>query len=321
MGVDLFFVLSGFLVSGLLFREQQQTGAVRIGRFLIRRGFKIYPAFYCLVAVSLLERLPRYGLGGVPVSSILAEVFFVQNYHANLFRHTWSLAVEEHFYFGCALLIYYLTRRGRGADPYRAVPAIFAAVAVICLALRIVTAVAVPGFSYQVNLFPTHLRLDGLMFGVCLSYVFHYRREVLEATVGRHRGLVLTIGLALILPAFVFDLETTPFLYTVGFAGIYLGCGMILTALVLGESRLETWAPLRPVLWMGTYSYSIYLWHTSVRSGLDHAHALARHPYALFAVYIAASLGLGALMSRLLEMPVLHLRDRLSPALSAPPRP
>ena len=53
-GVDLFFVLSGFLVSGLLFREYKKTGTVRIGRFLIRRGFKIYPTFYIFLIVSFI---------------------------------------------------------------------------------------------------------------------------------------------------------------------------------------------------------------------------------------------------------------------------
>ena len=78
LGVDLFFVLSGFLVSGLLFAELQSRGAVSPLRFYVRRGFKIYPAFYVLVAVSVVL-LP---IVGWPVSAgrLLAEIFFVQNF-------------------------------------------------------------------------------------------------------------------------------------------------------------------------------------------------------------------------------------------------
>ena len=61
IGVDIFFVLSGFLVSGLLFNEQQRTGLVRVKNFLIRRGFKIYPSFYFLILISALCPLAHHG--------------------------------------------------------------------------------------------------------------------------------------------------------------------------------------------------------------------------------------------------------------------
>src|SRR5258708_39463837 len=103
IGVDLFFVLSGFLVSGLLFREQMRYGTVRVGRFLVRRGLKIYPAFYCfllatLVVITVSKKCP-------PADQITGEVLFLQNYLGGVWNHTWSLAVEEHFYIGIALLV------------------------------------------------------------------------------------------------------------------------------------------------------------------------------------------------------------------------
>ena len=78
LGVDLFFVLSGFLVSGLLFREHARRGRISAGRFLLRRGFKIYPAFYVFLVVTVLLRL-RAG-DTVTTGQIVREALFVQNY-------------------------------------------------------------------------------------------------------------------------------------------------------------------------------------------------------------------------------------------------
>src|SRR5262249_45088549 len=78
LGVDLFFVLSGFLVSGLLFREYLSRGRADVGRFLIRRGFKIYPAFYVFIALTVVLRI-RLG-DSLTLPQILSEALFVQNY-------------------------------------------------------------------------------------------------------------------------------------------------------------------------------------------------------------------------------------------------
>src|SRR5688572_30062087 len=84
-GVDLFFVISGFLVSGLLFREFQSTGEIKPMRFLIRRGFKIYPPFYFFLAFTVAKAFLVFlsgieGNKGFNLKALLAEIFFVQNY-------------------------------------------------------------------------------------------------------------------------------------------------------------------------------------------------------------------------------------------------
>src|SRR5215469_2047732 len=85
--VDLFFVLSGFLVSGLLFVEHQRTGRIRIWRFFARRGFKIYPAFYFFIGLTLLFN----ALHSKPpeISSLIRELVFIQNYGPAIWPHTW----------------------------------------------------------------------------------------------------------------------------------------------------------------------------------------------------------------------------------------
>lgn len=96
MGVDLFFVISGFLIAGLLFSEFKSAGNIDLKRFFIRRGFKIYPAFYVLLlatfVIGWLSHQPPSRQG------LLFEAIFFQNYGPGLWVHTWSLGIEEQFY-------------------------------------------------------------------------------------------------------------------------------------------------------------------------------------------------------------------------------
>ena len=89
IGVDLFFVLSGYLVSGLLFKEYQKFGSIKPGLFLIRRGFKIYPLFYLAIGMTVV--INYFLKGTINWSQVIPELIFVQNYFKGLWNHTWSL--------------------------------------------------------------------------------------------------------------------------------------------------------------------------------------------------------------------------------------
>jgi peptidoglycan/LPS O-acetylase OafA/YrhL len=101
-GVDLFFVLSGFLIAHLLLQEFSARGRVNVVRFWTRRAFKIYPSLYFLIALSVSGALVLQT--NLTAGKTVAELLFVQNYLPHLWQHTWSLAVEEHFYIVIALL-------------------------------------------------------------------------------------------------------------------------------------------------------------------------------------------------------------------------
>lgn len=121
IGVDLFFVLSGFLISGLIFSEYRKNGTIQFKRFFIRRGFKIYPAFYSFVVFIALVELYRHHFS--PFRRYLHEIFFVQSYWPGIWVYTWSLAVEEHFYILLPLLLLLLLHFYPGRqDPFRAIP-------------------------------------------------------------------------------------------------------------------------------------------------------------------------------------------------------
>ncbi|WP_395334612.1 acyltransferase [Novosphingobium sp. BL-8H] len=97
-GVDLFFVLSGFLIGGLLFSEYENEGGFRPGRFLIRRAFKIWPVLYSFILLQLLIRQHPWQ------SYFFQCLFHVQNYFPTPLSQLWSLAVEEQFYLAFAIL-------------------------------------------------------------------------------------------------------------------------------------------------------------------------------------------------------------------------
>jgi peptidoglycan/LPS O-acetylase OafA/YrhL len=318
IGVDLFFVLSGFLVAGLLFREYQQHGQMLVGRFLIRRGLKIYPAFY----VFLFGTLALQASWGRTrsISRVLAEVFFVQNYLPGVWNHTWSLAVEEHFYLLIPFLLLLLARRrAGGGDPFAPLPWIAGAVLLVLLAARIANGMARP-YQHGTHLFPTHLRVDGLMVGVALAWAYHFRAEALQSMLRRWRGWLAAFGVLLLLPPFIWPLETTLAIPTVGLTGLAVGSASLLGAALATPASWHRL--LRPFARIGAYSYSIYLWHMPVVAWAIPGIELTlgfQFPFPLrLLAYVVASVIVGVGLGRLVEMRVLRLRDRWFPSRSEP---
>lgn len=313
IGVDLFFVLSGFLVSGLLFREYLKTGAVDIKRFLIRRGFKLYPSFYLLILVSLVVVIFEYHL--VPRKALFGEVFFLQNYVGGMWNHTWSLAVEEHFYIGLSMLtVFLISHKKEQSNPFSKIPAIFITTTIVCLLLRIANSSFRETFSQTTFLFPTHLRIDSLMFGVYLSYLWHFTG--FKSQIGKVPWYVLLCaGFVLLSPAFIYPVSEYRLISIVGVISFYLGSGCLLL-LTLRLNSSPHWT-LSQIGGLGRASYSIYLWHMAVQNwlwplfikvfGIDSFAA-----YISF--YLLGSLLLGSAMGRLVEWPVLKARNRMFPA-------
>ena len=318
IGVDLFFVLSGFLVSGLLFREFEKHHQLRIGNFLIRRGFKIYPPFWVMTGVTIVLAIRQYKQ--VPWLPAISELLFVQNYGPALWRFTWSLAVEEHFYLLLALGFFILAKH-RPAQPFRSIPVAFIAVAVICLTLRLLVAACIHGpFDLKLQLFPSHLRMDSLFFGVLLSYLYHNHPKQFLSIASRFRFFLLCLGVLMLAPAFCLPLETTPFLYTYGLTLFYLGSGCLLVS-ALGlpppSSRFAT-----AIAYLGSHSYSVYLWHMPVgRWGIEMAERRLGPHYNWFVyagVYLVGAVVFGVVMATLIEFPVLRIRDRFFPSRGNP---
>lgn len=323
-GVDLFFVLSGFLVSGLIFSEVSRTGTVDVGRFLIRRGFKIYPAFWIVFLFTVWYRLRNYG-GWLTPPKILSELLFVQNYVEGFWAPHWSLAVEEHFYlllsFGIALTLKFAGRDNK--DPFRRLPWVFLGVAVFCLSVRWYNGLHYP-FSLRIHLVPTHARIDSLFFGVLISWALHRGLWDGRNFSAAQRWLLLLAGAALFVPSFIYPFADVWWILVFGVIAFYVGGGMMVMA---GQGVRAAWPwPFCLAAFIGEHSYSIYLWHTPYRTWIN-PHITRRLGiddvwWLSTAFYLAGSIVVGIVMAKIIERPMLMLRDRWFPskknAMAAP---
>jgi peptidoglycan/LPS O-acetylase OafA/YrhL len=318
-GVDLFFVISGFLISGLLFSEYRKRGSIRVRRFAIRRILKIWPPLYFLVLSTLAVRLISNHFHGIQAALrlLLHDVLFMQSYAAGTWGHCWSLAVEEHFYILLPLTLWFLLRKARPADsdPFRILPIVFVCLAIVLLAARLITAHYFAPYKYEINLFPTHLRIDSLFFGVIISYYAHFHGERFSQFAHEFSLPLTAGGIVLVAPCFLME-QSQHWMYTYGYAALYLGFGSLL--IVFLHVPVESaWPPilraLKALAYVGTFSYSIYLWHLAwvqFVAGLD----LGGIPYVGLFIYYGGAIAAGIVISKLIEMPTLRLRDRVFPA-------
>jgi peptidoglycan/LPS O-acetylase OafA/YrhL len=296
-----------------LFEEYKQHGRVSLRRFLIRRGLKIYPGFYVLLVLYGafdIVLTPKCGPG--VLSSVLHEAIFVQNYTTALFNHTWSLAVEEHFYLaiGCAIAFLAL-RQALGVVPF-----LCAAILPICLALRLIAYVP----HREVTLYPTHLRIDALAWGVIISYVFHFRPAIIAAVV-RHRGLVGGICALSVLPVFLTDLDESWYVQTYGLSVNYLAFGGLVAIAASAPAAARPGWLLTRVAPLGAYSYSAYLWHMFAKRALSlvRRRGVINWPYPVeLALFALLTFAIGVLMAKLVEFPILRIRDRYWPSAKVP---
>jgi peptidoglycan/LPS O-acetylase OafA/YrhL len=164
-----------------------------------------------------------------------------------------------------------------------------------------------------VNIEQTHLRIDSLFFGVFLSYLWNFRGLSDSVFLQKNKFLIGLAGAFCFVPAFVFELEETFWLETIGLTMLYVGGGFLLLALLKSDFGNRKF--LRRIAELGKYSYSIYLWNLPAHVWLMKFTNLAAENWFLYVfLYWTGTFLLGIGTAKLIEYPVLRLRDKLFPS-------
>lgn len=322
-GVSLFFVLSGFLVGGLLLAELDKTGKLRIPRFLLRRGMKLWPSYFILLLVLGVTGATHYidyTSVWTFVGSIAQHVFFLQNY-LGLGGNgpTWSLAVEEHFYTTLPFLLVLLTLKKPAFLRKISLVHVVALVMVTCLTLRVVRLMGEPDVD---DFMRSHYRFDALFFGVFLQFLWRTRAEQIRAFVARYGKLILVVSFLCVMPTFRISRDQ-PFMFTIGFTLLSFGYGGFLMSVVCAKGELwEQYRSLRTIAAIGRWSYNIYLWHYFLPKLVPKYDEMQLWVASLIdndilcvlvqaTLYAALSVFAGFLGTKLIETPFLNLRDRI----------
>lgn len=311
VGVDIFFVISGFLISSHLFKEVTATGRLRLGRFYARRVRRLLPAALLVlaagaVATAIFLPYPRWNRAG---SEIIASAAYFENWFlaamsidysalndsATVAQHYWSLSVEEQFYFVWPVLIVAASAMALrwGRSQRAGVVVMLTTLAVLSLASSVILTALTPNPAY----FVTYTRVWEFAVGGLVALLTTQLRLRMAVS-----NALSAVGFAAIgISVFFFD-DQTPF------PGLWALVPVLGTAAVIiaGMGGQRQWhAPLtssRPVQWLGGVSYSLYLWHWPLIVVVPFALTTALSGTLKVAI-LAASLGLAWVTKKFIEEP------------------
>ena len=285
LGVDVFFVISGYLITSLLLREFRRGGHVRLGRFWLRRAQRLLPAVgvliaVCMIAAAILEPDRIDFLRGDAIASLAYfanwhfiyshQSYFEQFQAPSLFTHLWSLSVEEQFYlfwplvFAAGMKLF-----GRGKLVLGVLAGALGSVVLAWILFD-------PGADASRVYYGTDTHAVGLLGGVVLALVWspiELRRRRTGPLVGPALDVVGVFALAYIALSFIHVHDYDLALWHGGYLWLALVTTLLLAVLAHPASTLGGIIGKAPVLWLGLRSYSFYLWHWPVlaltRPGVD----------------------------------------------------
>jgi peptidoglycan/LPS O-acetylase OafA/YrhL len=253
VGVRVFFVISGYLITTLLLRELQRSGTISISQFYVRRAFRIFPAFYaCLAVVAVLSAL---GVVTLRSGDILHAATYTTNYHydrAWALGQMWSLAVEEQFYLGWPLLLLLIGRR-RGLFVALGVMALAPIVRVATLRLHLGSAAGV-GESFQTV-------ADAIAVGCVLACVIRELEASPRYTAFQRSGAFVFVPLVALTVAIAAQHGSASLSLLFGETVLNVCIALIVHYCIrYPQTPAARVLNLRPLVYVGTLSYSLYLW-------------------------------------------------------------
>lgn len=318
-GVDLFFVLSGFLISSTLFAEMKQRQAISFKQFFLKRFFRIVPAFLFTIGLYFCFPFFREKESLPPLWKFLS---FTQNFGLNLkdygtFSHAWSLCVEEHFYLILPLALIFLQYTKVISKSYWLLIALF----LFGIAIRIYSynQFYIPKIEdgnpwlywYQYIYYPTYNRLDGLLVGVTIAGIYQFMPTSWNK-IAKFGKLFFVLSLALLTCAYFLCYDQTTFSASVfGFPLIALGYGCMVVAAISPSCFLYHWNS-KVTIFIATLSYSIYLTHKGV---IHMTHQLLADyeidNNVMLLICIGTCICFAFLLHLIIEKPFMKLRNRI----------
>lgn len=316
IGVDLFFVLSGFLITSLLVKEHRSTKRISLKSFYYRRALRLLPALlalmlFCALYATFLQPSEK---AVTTFKGILYTFFYVANWaQIGPFRagigplsHAWSLSVEEQFYILWPLLLIVLLKIKRR-------PAIL----VILLTM---IAVSTGWSSWLWHHEPNYLRMyfgsdtraNELLIGCAAGLLVNWNAipQTRRARLVFH--FISLISAAAILYSMFAARHYDGFVYNGGFTLISLGAAVIIIDVVLFRSPLAPVFTLRPLMWIGKISYGLYLWHFPVFLASKQALEGRLNPVIYDLIRFGSVFLIATVSYYVLERPFLKLRVRYS---------
>ena len=270
-GVDLFFVLSGFLISSQLFAQIKNEQQLSFRAFFVKRIFRIIPAYLITLVLYFCIPLFREKESLPPLWKFLT---FTQNIGLNLkdygtFSHAWSLCVEEHFYLFLPLILLLLQLTNSIKKSYRLLIILFAFGFVIRLYSynNLYLPNTASGFPwmywYKFVYYTTYNRLDGLLSGVAIAGIYQFYPAV-WGKISNYGNLSFILSIFVLIAAYFICYHQQEFWASIfGFTVVSLGYGLLVIAAISPSCFLYKWNS-KATSFIATLSFAIYLTHKGV---------------------------------------------------------
>ena len=320
LGVTMFFVLSGYLITGLLIREYQKSGTISLSNFWLRRVRRIIPAVvFAVLGTGLLCTLFDHALLTKMRPDVIPTLLFVNNwwqivhdvsYFAALgdpspLTHYWSLAIEEQFYLVWPVALLVCMKAGASKKALRTGTIVLAALSALEM-LILFDPSQDPSRVY----YGTDTRAFSLLIGAALAFVWPFQRLTGRAgdrmtqrdrLVFNIAGVLAVVGLLIMI---ALTNGFTPFIYRGGLLICSLLTALAIAVLVHPASWIGTLFRLRPLVWVGKCSYSMYLWHYPIILLMTSSNMVGDAPLWLRLVQLAVIFGVSAFSYYIVEDPI-----------------
>jgi len=310
MGVDLFFVLSGFLIGSQLLKSVSQKQEINLSEFYFSRAFRVLPAYIVVLTIYFLVPFTREGNGLQPLWQFLSFSvnIFIDTSSSNTFSHVWSLCIEEYFYLFFPIAVLLLMNRSSVTK------IIVLSLFVIAFGMSLRGYIWVNqlgwGQSYFENIYyPTYTRLDGLLAGVLLATIKVFKPRMWSFTMN-HANKILVVGLSgVALAIWIFKARFGYMATVIGFPVLsfsfaFIVAGASSPSSVLGKYKVPG------TYFVATLAYSLYLTHKSVFHIVNKTvgEQLSANGYTAFFVYGGCAFIVGIILYVIVERPFLKLR-------------